>query len=88
MNTYLREIINKENEEQKVTYYQEQLEATYGRIDRLEEKEKVMLNTLQTTMKEHSMLAVSEKQGELNTDLVDQTLRKFNLQIKQDFKKY
>ena len=39
MNTYLREIISKENEEQKTKYYQEQLEATYLRIDNLEQKE-------------------------------------------------
>lgn len=52
------------------------------RIDKLEEKEKKMLNDLQTTMKEHNMLMVREKQGDLSTEIVDETISKFNLLIK------
>lgn len=79
MNSYLREIINKDNEEQKTKYYQDQLEQTYARIDKLEQKEQKMLNDLQTTMKEHQILMQHEKQGDLNTELVDRSLSKFNL---------
>ncbi len=43
MYSYLREILNKDNEEQKTKYYQQQLEETYARIDRLEKKEQNML---------------------------------------------
>ncbi len=41
-----------------------------------------MLNNLQTTMKEHSDLINVEKQGKLNTEIVDKSISKFNLQIK------
>lgn len=88
MNTHLKEIIAKENEAERTTYYSQQLEATYARIERLEEREKVMMNTLQTTMKEHNMIQRHEKNGNLNTELIDESLSKFNVQIKQDFKKY
>jgi len=43
MNSYLREILNKDNEEQRTKYYQQLLEETYARIDRLEKKEQNML---------------------------------------------
>lgn len=61
MNGHLKNIIAKESEQERTTYYTQKLEATYARIERLEEKEKNMMNNLQTTMKEHNMLQVSEK---------------------------
>lgn len=88
MNLHLKEIIAKGNEQERTVFYTQQLEATYVRIEQLEEKERQMLHNLQTTMKEHSNLINFEKKGKLNTDLVDQSIQKFNLQIKQDFKYY
>ena len=88
MNSYLREILNKDNEEQKTKYYQQQLEETYARIDRLEKKEQNMLQSLQVTMKEHQSLVQHEKMGELNPELVDKSIQKFNLQSKQEFRYY
>jgi len=58
------------------------LQLTYERIDNLESKEKQMLTSLQTTMKEHSTLMLYDKKGALNTDLVDRSISKFNYQIK------
>lgn len=39
MNQHLKEIMSKENQELKTNYYQEQLEQTYARIERLEARE-------------------------------------------------
>lgn len=48
--------MSKENDEKKVQYYEEALNQTYARIERLETREKHMLQSLQTTMKEHGLL--------------------------------
>lgn len=71
MNSHLKEIISKENAEKKTTFYNEALNETYARIEALEQREKHMLNSLQVTMREHSMLTGAEKAGKLSTDLVD-----------------
>ena len=88
MNQHLKEIISKDNQEQKTNYFQDQLEATYARIERLEQRETNMMHSLQTTMKEHGTLMKHEKNGNLKPELVDNAISKFNFSIKQDFKKY
>ena len=47
-----------------------------------------MMQSLQTTMKEHSTLQQHEKNGDLKPELVDNAISKFNFNIKKDFKKY
>ena len=78
-NRHLKELMTREQAEQKTSYYTEQLEETYRRIELLEQKEKQHLSELQHTMKEHNTLVAHEKRGSLSTDVVDQTISKFNL---------
>ena len=40
-------------------------------------------------MKEHGVLQGAEKNGQLNTEMVDNTISKFGLKgVRQEFKKY